>query len=377
MTEASEVIQKLFDTLNDEKNGAQAKRGFRFQDWWCTEKLFNTWANPQYTDFALGVEIKEDAVLIDSIGNPKNLEFYQIKKKENNIWRISDLTRPETQDKSILTKLYSRWHSFKPTETKLFFISNSTLKVKVKNKDLFYTDLNFGLDLVENEQKKIKESIIKQLPEVQSEEVELQRIHFLTTNLSLVQADKHVYGVIYDLNDEKKLPITVKNIKVAANYITNVFNNISSDSNYATNLTQILKRCITRKQLEDVIQVIEKKFIDPEDIVKKGIEKLIRENYSHRKLQKLELISTQVLLDLRNRNNSILQSLFKTIDTLYKDQEEILDELNDFSSILEYTSNLIFTRENNGFFSKEYIKCAVILYDISNGEIYCEKYFNI
>ncbi|ATZ63024.1 dsDNA nuclease domain-containing protein [Acinetobacter bereziniae] len=377
MNETNEIIKNLFDTLEDEKTGAQAKRGFRYQDWWCTQKIFSIWATENIKDFALGVEVKEDAVLIDSISSPKSIELYQIKKRENRNWSITDLTRVETQDKSILSKLYSRIVTFPPTDIRLFFITNSSLKAKHDDnkKDIFHTNINFNKDLNQIEKDKIKLSIQKQLNLV--DEVDLNKMYFNVSSLPLENTDKHIYGCIYALNAEHKFPFSIKNIHVAANHITHIFNKLSADTGYATNLTKFLSRCLTREQLENIISIVEKNFFDPEETLKNGIQKLERENYPHRKLKKIDLSAAELLLDLRNRSKKNTQFLFSSIHDYYLENSESLDELIQFSSIVDTVANEIFSTKNNGFFTIEYIKCAVIIYDISNGKIYCEKFFNI
>ena len=365
--------------LDDEKTGAQAKRGFRYQDWWCTEKIFSIWATEGIKDFALGSEIKEDAVVIDSITAPEKLEFYQIKKRENKNWLISDLIRVETQKKSILSKLYSRLIKFETSDIRLFFITNASLKAVHANEqnERYHTNINLELNLIDTDKKKIKKSIRNQLELSDEIEVNLNKINFKVISLPLEDTDKYIYGSIYALNSEYKFPITIKNIHVAANHITHIFNKISADTEYATDLPKLLSRCVTREQLEKIITTIEKNFFDPEDILKNGIHKLERESYPHRKLKKIELASHEVLLDLRNRSKSNSQNLFSEIHQYYLKNDELLDELINFSSIIDKVSSDIYSSKNDGLFPREYIKCAVIIYDISNGKIYCEKFFNI
>ncbi len=40
---------------DDEKTGAHAKRGFRYQDWWSTLKTFEVWSTSNL-DFVIGTE---------------------------------------------------------------------------------------------------------------------------------------------------------------------------------------------------------------------------------------------------------------------------------------------------------------------------------
>lgn len=105
-------LTKLVDTLEDEKTGAHARKGFTYQDWWAAHKSFELLSNTSSKDFAIGVEIKEDVIVIDSLATPSKFEFYQIKKKEPNNWTVTGLLKAEkkvsAQEKSTLSKLYSR-----------------------------------------------------------------------------------------------------------------------------------------------------------------------------------------------------------------------------------------------------------------------------
>ena len=107
MSNAELVLKKILDAPNDEKTGAHAKRGFRYQDWWSTLKTFQLWSSSNL-DFVIGAEIKEDLTIIDSFTHPQLIEFYQIKKKETGIWKINELIRPtkrvNVEEKSVLSK---------------------------------------------------------------------------------------------------------------------------------------------------------------------------------------------------------------------------------------------------------------------------------
>lgn len=365
--ENDNTIQKLFDILGDEKTGAQAKRGFLYQDWWCTKKIFTLWSEKSKKDFALGTEIKEDAVVIDSIESVKNIAFYQIKKRENKFWTIGDLTNKNQQDKSTLAKLYSRFIPFQQDNinVKLYFSSNTNLQIgQIKNKTT-KDNINFDLELEDTDKNKVTQSIIDQLNLKENQSVDLSKIHFETNDLPIVSMDLHTYGMVHTMNYNRDFPINLKNSNAAVNLTTLYINKISSSTTYASNIEALLERCITREKFEKIIDSIESFSLHPENIINKGIKILYTERYSHRKLQKIEASKTAFLLDYANIQKDDTKKLLRVIKEFYQAYEKHLDTLSDLGEIVDYVSISIFNT-NNTIFDIEYIQCVVIFYDISS-----------
>ncbi len=137
----------LSDTPNDEKGGVNTSLGITYQQWWATLKATDLYA--QGTDFAIGMEVKEDVVVLDSPLHPTSVEFYQVKKREQEgLWNWSALLRTMKRkeggtESSPLAKLYSRRHAFAGHPTKLTFISNLGFKVPL---DEVAASLQFSTD---------------------------------------------------------------------------------------------------------------------------------------------------------------------------------------------------------------------------------------
>src|SRR5690606_4126410 len=125
------LIDLLADTPRDEKAGAQASRGFSFQNWWATLRVVDLLAE-NAADFAVAMEVKEDVAILDSAENPTSVEFFQVKKNERgSLWTLKNLQAKGqkradgSRDRSILSKLYSRRHDFAGHPTALSFVSNA------------------------------------------------------------------------------------------------------------------------------------------------------------------------------------------------------------------------------------------------------------
>lgn len=380
MSNAELVLKKILDTPNDEKTGAHAKRGFRYQDWWSTLKTFQLWSSSNL-DFVIGAEIKEDLTIIDSFTHPQLIEFYQIKKKETGIWKINELIRPtkrvNVEEKSVLSKLYTRYLDFHPLPTKLYFISNAKLKAHdINHNEIEHSNSNFKSDIHSTNFKNIDIKLKQQLGLEKEISIDYSVFNFKTTNVSVDDPETHVMGKILDLNDDLKFPIQLKNIKIAVNYITNQFNQMSSNTDYAINIKQILERCMTRDKFENIILNIEKTKITLESFMEEGLKELENEGYPFIKRRKLLQPSREVLLSIRDRSRVDIQILFSNIHQVYNDSILYIENLSTITEILDFLTKELLKR-NSSNFSIEYLQCSILLYVISNGEVYCERYFNI
>lgn len=380
MSNSELILKKILDTPDDEKTGAHAKRGFRYQDWWSTLKTFQVWSYSN-SDFVIGTELKEDLTIIDSLTKPQLIEFYQIKKKETGLWKINDLIRVtkriKVKEKSILSKLYTRYLDFQPIPTQLYFISNAKLKTHdINNIEIEHSHSNFKnnihLNILNNIDKKIKQ----QLKLDNGLLIDYSLFNFKTTEISVEDPERHVMGIILDLNDNQKFPIKLTNIKIAVNYITNQFNQMGSNTDYAINIKQILERCITREKFEEIISNIEKTKITLEIFMDEGLQELEKEGYPFIKRRRLVQPSREVLLSIRDRSKVEVQELFYDIHEIYNDSILYIENLSMITDIMDFIADSVL-KKNTRPFSIEYIKCSILLYVISNGEVYCDRYFNI
>lgn len=178
-----DALDKLLaDKPGDEKTGAHASKGFGFQQWWGALAVVESLLAGKQ-DFAVGMEVKEDVVLLDSATSPTEVEFCQVKKNETaGGWNIKDLHRrgrkreDGSQDLSPLAKLYRRRRDFEGHPTRLRFVSNLSVKVAVSDSaSSSMADLSLD-DLSEKEKGALRKSLAAQLG-VEESSVDLQS-HF-------------------------------------------------------------------------------------------------------------------------------------------------------------------------------------------------------
>lgn len=380
MNKETTDIHKLFDSEDDEKTGAHAKRGFQYQDWWCTLQAFELWAKSEL-DFAIGAEVKEDLAIIDSTSNPSVIEFHQIKKKETGNWSAKDLikvtSKNKINEKSIISKLYSRHIALKPIQTKLFFISNAKLKAKnKKNIEEEHHDSNFLEKLHDEVLYLLEKPLRLQLELPETEKIDYSKLNFKITRMAVDDPDTHVMGKVFNLNEDNEFPIKLSNIRVAAFSITNQFNKMSSNTDFASNIEQLYARCLSRENFEKIITNIEKTTKTLELYMEEGIEVLSSEDFPFLKRRKLKIAAPNVLLDIRDRTKSHVQELFKEIHEIYMNNILQLETYSTLTQINDSILKELLTMRNQ-IFSIDYLYCSILLYTISGGEIYCDKYFNI
>lgn len=378
-------LTKLVDTLEDEKTGAHARKGFTYQDWWAAHKSFELLSNTNSKDFAIGVEIKEDVIIIDSLTNPSQFEFYQIKKKEPSNWSITGLLKAEkkvsTQEKSTLSKLYSRYIDFKTDATNLYFVSNAQLQIEVQEqsgkKKYYLHNSNFATDLDTSNLTKIENKIRTELKLEKKEIIKFDRLNFQRSNISALSPDISVIGAVTGLNEEDKFPFRLNNISSTCRLLASKFQSLGMNTDFASNFSQLQKRCLTKIELLDFLNILNEKFHSPEDYLKEGIKQLQSENYPFPRLELLKDESKQLLVHITDRTKLEIQNLFNRANLLYITNKSLYYNLNSLTEMINTFSQDLASVKNDINFDINYLKCITLLFIMSKGEIYNERYFNI
>lgn len=375
----------LLDTPNDEKTGAHARKGFSYQDWWTVRKSFELLSNNLNNDFAIGVEIKEDAILLDSFTNPKKLDFFQIKKKEPNNWTITGLTTAEkkvkAQEKSTLSKLYSRYLDFNTDNTDLYFISNAQLQTETKEngktKKSLHDDSNFAKHLTDKDREKIEKKLRNELSIDSDAQINFQRLNYVRSDISAHSPDQSVIGAVTEWNDENKFSIKLKNISSTCRLVAAKFQKLGMNTAYARTLDQLKERCLEKNELIRFLNTLSQNFQTPEEYFEKGLNQLRYENYPFPKLELLQEETRIILIDITNRTKIEVQEIFSISNTLYFSNKGKYYDCNSLTEMIHLFSDDIVSSSSNNVFNLSYIKCVALLFFISKGEIYNERYFNI
>lgn len=117
-----------------DRGGSRASNRLDLQKSWALCQLIELHRNGK--DYLLVLELHDDVLVLDSSSDPKFIDFYQIKSKEDGKhWTLAALTTPRKGAKgplsSHLGRLYSNLVTFKDHTRTLNFVSNQAFQLSV------------------------------------------------------------------------------------------------------------------------------------------------------------------------------------------------------------------------------------------------------
>jgi hypothetical protein len=118
---------KLIANRPSNISGPRSANRFEYQKDWAICLLLKLYK--EATDFLLILDYHDDVAVLDSEISPQYCSFYQIKTKDNEVWKLSDLLSKKA-DKSIIAKLYEHKIRFSDSAKKLTIVSNSKLEIE-------------------------------------------------------------------------------------------------------------------------------------------------------------------------------------------------------------------------------------------------------
>lgn len=175
-----------------EKTGGTIADRYDYQITWALCHMMELHQSGQ--DYLIVLEFHEDVITLDSVVNPSNIRFYQIKTRNGESWRISDLLRRKeaTNGKlpSILGKLYQNKLNFPEHAEKLMFVSNLPVKAKRKTGATSAEDCLRCTDIDGPEFQKM----IKSLKEEIGSDPSLETTFLGVSDISLADHETHARG---------------------------------------------------------------------------------------------------------------------------------------------------------------------------------------
>src|SRR5688572_30577024 len=87
----SEFLAVINDKELSESGGAHNQKGVNFQRYWAILRMFEL-EESGAKDFLLLFEVIQDVAVLDSPSTPTAISIYQVKKKDRNEWKWSELT---------------------------------------------------------------------------------------------------------------------------------------------------------------------------------------------------------------------------------------------------------------------------------------------
>jgi hypothetical protein len=182
-----ELAKSLIDVPQTERGGEIAQRGFDFQACWALSHMFEYELLGK--EYVFVFEYHDDVLILDSETSPTKATFAQVKTNEKP-WTLSKLIA-STKKKpiSFIGKLFEQKSKFDKSDVELMFVSNAYFSFDKRNK--------FKADEIKQEhQDDILDKISNQLS--CNDILELSKLTFLTSDLSLEDHSSHLKGKICD-----------------------------------------------------------------------------------------------------------------------------------------------------------------------------------
>lgn len=181
------LAKRLIEVPQSERGGEIAQRGFDFQACWALSHMFEY--ELQGKEYVFVFEYHDDVLILDSATNPQKATFAQVKTNEKP-WTLNKLiTATKAKPISFIGKLFEQKRKFDNSDVELMFVSNAYFSFDKRN-HFKATDLKKG------DQDNLIEKVSKQLSSTNN--LELAKLTFLTSDLSLEGHSSHLKGKICD-----------------------------------------------------------------------------------------------------------------------------------------------------------------------------------
>ncbi|OJA07216.1 DUF4297 domain-containing protein [Halomonas sp. QHL1] len=182
-----ELAKALIQVPQTERGGEIAQRGLDFQACWALSHMLEY--ELEGKEYVFVFEYHDDVLILDSEFNPQKVIFAQVKTNEKP-WTLSKLIS-STKEKpiSFIGKLFEHRSKFVGSNVELMFVSNAYFNFDERNR------------FSANELKEAhKENIVCRVSEqvISSSKLELSKLIFLTSDLSLEGHASHLKGKICD-----------------------------------------------------------------------------------------------------------------------------------------------------------------------------------
>lgn len=312
-TQRDALESLLRDRPSDEKNGVSSTLGFSYQQWWATLSIAELLKDG--TDFAVGVEFKEDVAILDSSTSPTKVEFCQVKKYEREgVWTLKDLHKngPKLKggghEPSILAKLYKRKIEFKGHLTTLRFVSNVGFKLPNEAGKSSHAASAGLSNLTEQQQDVVKADIAAQLA-TSADELDFREISLYRTNLPLGEPEAFIGGKLGELAATGRLPFPLAHVTVAARVLASEVQTRASDTSYARSFEELKARIVTRAQALEILSGVSASKAPALQLLDEALETLDRESHPYLERKAIRAQRVLVCAHASDRTNKLFHSV--------------------------------------------------------------------
>lgn len=302
-----DLASLLRDTLSDEKGGSSATLGFSFQQWWAALRVVELLKSD--TDFAIGMEVKEDIAVLDSPTTPTTVEFCQVKKSERSgLWSLAQLKakgakrKDGTNELSILGKLYSRKVEFSGHSVGLRFISNVGFSLpEASGKSVPTADTCLSSLPVEAAST-LRSELAEQLGRTPAD-IDHGSLRVHRTNLPLGEQELFVGGLLSELSATGRLPFTLTQTTVAARVLAAEVQSKASMTAFARDFAELRPRLVSRQDAIELLSKVSESKPTVQVALDDAIATLERSNYPFVLLRDIKKERVRVCAHASDRTN--------------------------------------------------------------------------
>lgn len=182
-----ELAKSLISVPQTERGGEIAQRGFDFQACWAISHMFEYELLGK--EYVFVFEYHDDVLILDSETTPTKATFAQVKTNEKP-WTLNKLiASTKKKPVSFIGKLFEQKSKFGNSNVELMFVSNAYFSFDKRNK--------FKADEIKQElQNNVLSKVSEQLSN--NDSLELSKLTFVTSDLSLEDHSSHLKGKICD-----------------------------------------------------------------------------------------------------------------------------------------------------------------------------------
>lgn len=308
-----DLASLLRDTLSDEKGGASATLGFSFQQWWAALRVVELLKGD--TDFAVGMEVKEDVAVLDSPTTPTTVEFCQVKKSERSgLWSLAQLKakgakrKDGTNELSILGKLYSRKVEFSGHAVGLRFVSNVGFSLpEASGKSVPTADTSLST-LPDEPASTLRSELAEQLGRTPAD-IDHGSLRVHRTNLPLGEQELFVGGLLSELSATGRLPFTLTQTTVAARVLAAEIQSKASMTAFARDFAELRPRLVSRQDAIELLSKVSESKPTVQVALDDAIATLERTNYPFVLLRDIKKERVRVCAHSSDRTNLEFRSV--------------------------------------------------------------------
>lgn len=308
-----DLASLLRDTLSDEKGGSSATLGFSFQQWWAALRVVELLKGD--TDFAVGMEVKEDVAVLDSPTTPTTVEFCQVKKSERSgLWSLAQLKakgakrKDGTNELSILGKLYSRKVEFSGHAVGLRFVSNVGFSLpEASGKSVPTADTSLST-LPDEPASTLRSELAEQLGRTPAD-IDHGSLRVHRTNLPLGEQELFVGGLLSELSATGRLPFTLTQTTVAARVLAAEIQSKASMTAFARDFAELRPRLVSRQDAIELLSKVSESKPTVQVALDDAIATLERTNYPFVLLRDIKKERVRVCAHASDRTNLEFRSV--------------------------------------------------------------------